>query len=87
MSAPERRKDFINAEKLIVHTVHTTLISLGFTVDDPVQVQRDMSYLRTRRTVAEDNFKVARKAIVTTGFSGIVLFIGDILVHWAKSKN
>lgn len=71
----ERRdKDRID-EELIKKTVHETLTSLGFTIDDPNAVQQDMAYLRKSRTGADDVGKWIKRSAISVAITAFVSVI------------
>lgn len=50
---------------LIRDTVRETLLSLGFSTEDPTALQADMHYLRRIRRGSEEMARVVRHSIVT----------------------
>lgn len=49
-------------EGIIADSVRQTLLSLGISTNDPVDMQRDFSYLRELRTMSES---IKKKSILT----------------------
>lgn len=72
----ERRKDY--PEELIRRTVHETLITLGFKVNEPFEVQADVAYLHKLRKGSEKISWAVKSSVVTVVISGIltVLWLG-----------
>lgn len=71
-----------NQIKIIVkEAVHETLVNLGFTVDEPQQIQQDMAYVRRARMGSEEISKWTRRAIISTGISSMAFAL------WAGIKH
>ncbi len=55
--------------------VHETLSGLGFTIDDPNQVQQDMIYLRKIRSGSEGIKKLIGGTFITVSITSFIYFI------------
>lgn len=69
------------AQVLIRDTVKETLLMLGVSVDDPIQVQKDFQHLRDWRETTE---AVKKKALLTV-MGVLVTGIAGLVVVWVKS--
>lgn len=68
--------------KQIVHaSVLETLGHLGFTVDDPHAIQRDMIHLRAARMGQEEMAKWIKRTAVGVAISGLLYLLWDALGH------
>lgn len=68
--------------KQIVHaSVLETLGHLGFTVDDPHAIQKDMIHLRMARTGQEELAKWAKRTAVGICVTGLLYMLWDALGH------
>jgi len=66
--------------KQIVHaSVLETLGHLGFTVDDPHAIQKDMIHLRMARTGQEEMAKWVKRTAVGICISGLLYLLWDAL--------
>lgn len=63
---------------IVKTTVHETLTSLGFTIDDPNAVQQDMAYLRKSRTGSDDVAKWVKRSGISVAITAFftVLWVG-----------
>lgn len=62
-------------KQLIKTTVSETLIQLGVDGEHPLEVQKDMHYLRKMRTTSNGIIKKALWTLVGTGVSGVLLLV------------
>lgn len=58
-------------EKIVKTTVHETLTSLGFTIDDPTEVQKDMAHLRKTRNASDDVGKWVKRSAISICITGL----------------
>lgn len=68
-------------KQIVQASVLETLGHLGFTVDDPHAVQRDMIYLRMHRQGQEELAKWAKRTAVGVFVSGVLYLLWDALGH------
>jgi len=59
-------------KRIVRESVQETLDSLGFTTDQPYQIQADMMYLRKARIGSDEVAKWVRRTAVTTAVSGVL---------------
>ena len=68
-------------EEVVRVSVHQTLKHLGFTVDDPHQLQSDMFYLRKIREGADEAIKLAQRSAIATLIGAGLYALWDGLIH------
>ncbi|MFZ4124584.1 MAG: hypothetical protein ACOYJ2_00740 [Rickettsiales bacterium] len=59
-------------EEVVRVSVHQTLQHLGFTVDDPNAIQKDMIYLRMSRVGREETAKWIKRSAIGVFITGIL---------------
>jgi len=64
--------DNTEIEKVIDKTVHATLTKIGFDLSDPIELQADMHFLRSARTLTS-----------TAGIRAIMTLVGLITIGLA----
>ena len=67
---------------LIRETVHETLEALGMDVDDPLEVQQDLAWVRSAREGSES----VKKKLVGSAILTIISFGGYLLWQGFKTK-
>jgi len=77
----KERRNPEQLEIVIQRTVHTTLTSLGFTIDDPNAVQRDMAYLRKARNGSEEVATWVKRSVIGVGVSGVLFALWNGIKH------
>jgi hypothetical protein len=68
-------------EEVVRVSVHQTLKHLGFTVDDPHQLQADMFYLRKKREGADEAIKWAQRSTLATLIGAGLYALWDGVTH------
>lgn len=53
------------------------LVQFGFSVDKPIEMQKDFSYLRTARLGSEATRSRIRTALITCGVSGFIFVMWE----------
>lgn len=59
----------------VKYVVHETLSGLGFTIDDPNEIQQDIIYLRKIRTSSEGMKGLVRGTFITVIVTFLLQFI------------
>lgn len=67
--------------QIVRASVHETLGHLGFTVEDPHAVQRDMIYLRRARLRMEEIGRTVRGVAIGTVVTGMLVLLWEALGH------
>lgn len=67
-------------EEVVRVSVHQTLQHLGFTVDDPNAIQKDMIYLRMSRMGREETIKWMKRSAIGVFITGLLYFMWDSLL-------
>ena len=62
--------------KIVDIAVHTTLLKLGFDINNPVEIQKDISHLRRSRELCE---LIQNKLVATLV---LLLLLGTISAAW-----
>lgn len=65
-------------KKIVTETVHETFVSLGVDVGDPIEMQRDMQFMRDFRRSSEKAKSLTLKIVLTTLVTGV---LGWIAMH------
>ena len=61
--------------------VGKALLSLGVDVDNPLEVQKDLAYVRKQRHASEQVTKLARRTIIA------LVIVGSLSMFWAGFKD
>jgi hypothetical protein len=59
-------------KRIVRESVHETLSSLGFTTEQPHQVQADMMYLRKARIGSDEVAKWVKRTTLSVAVSGLL---------------
>ncbi len=74
-------------DEVVRVSVHQTLQHLGFTVDDPNAIQKDMIYLRMSRVGREETAKWIKRSAIGVFISGLLYFMWDSLLHAIQTRD
>lgn len=74
-------------EEVVRVSVHQTLQHLGFTIDDPNAIQKDMIYLRMSRVGREETAKWIKRSAIGVFITGLLYFMWDSLLHAIQTRN
>lgn len=83
MHAPITVHDVV-LKKIVRDSVHETLASLGFTPDEPQQMQADMLYVRKAREGSDELLRIFRRSAVTIAASGLIYALIEGMKHSLK---
>lgn len=67
--------------QIVDASVRETLAHLGFTVDDPHAIQRDMIHLRLARMGQEETSKWIKRSALGVFISGLLYMVWGALTH------
>jgi len=74
-------------DEIVRVSVHQTLQHLGFTVDDPNAIQKDMIYLRMSRMGREETIKWMKRSAIGVFISGLLYFMWDSFLNAIHARN
>ncbi len=74
-------------ETIVRASVMETLQHLGFTVDDPNAIQKDMIYLRMSRMGREETTKWIKRSAIGVFITGLLYFLWDSLLHAIQMRD
>lgn len=74
-------------ETIVRASVMQTLQHLGFTVDDPNAVQKDMIYLRMSRIGREETSKWIKRSAIGVFITGLLYYLWDSLLHAIQTRQ
>lgn len=74
-------------DEVIRASVHETLQHLGFTVEDPHAIQKDMIYLRMARIGREETAKWIKRSAIGVFITGLLYFLWDSLLNAIQTRQ
>lgn len=74
-------------EAIVRASVMQTLQHLGFTMDDPNAIQKDMIYLRMSRIGREETAKWIKRSAIGVFITGILYFMWDSLLNAIQNRT
>lgn len=74
-------------ETIVRASVMETLQHLGFTVDDPNAIQKDMIYLRMSRIGREETAKWIKRSAIGVFISGLLYFLWASVLHVIQERE
>lgn len=73
-------------DEVVRASVHQTLRHLGFTVEDPNAIQKDMIYLRMTRIGREETAKWIKRSAIGVFITGFLYFLWDSLLTAIQNR-
>jgi hypothetical protein len=76
-----------DVETIVRASVMETLQHLGFTIDDPHSIQKDMIYLRMNRMGREETVKWIKRSAIGVFITGLLYFLWDSVLHALQARD
>ena len=74
-------------DEVVRVSVRQTLQHLGFTVEDPNAIQKDMIYLRMTRIGREETAKWIKRSAIGVFITGLLYFMWDSLLNAIQNRT